>query len=341
MYLVERQVGHLKDVTDRAFLHVSNTVKSGAVAGAVLGAVDRAGRQEVRHIGWAQCVPEHIPMRSDTCFDLASLTKVLFTTVQVLKEVVDGAIDLDAPLATVLPELRGNSSGNWLQQVSFRQCLAHRTPFPASEPYYLLSGEPSDLRQTILNHVWFAGPPVYSDVNFILLGLALERLRGQSVAEMDPGWGFTFAPHPENCAATERCVWRQRVLRGEIHDENAFALGGAGHAGLFGTMENVLSFAQGVLDESGFPKNSLALMKEPGPGYRTLGWEHAHTGWSGGDACKQTVIGHTGFTGTGLWIDHENGVAWALLTNRVHPSRADSASISTLRRTVGDVFSES
>jgi CubicO group peptidase (beta-lactamase class C family) len=123
---------------------------------------------------------------------------------------------------------------------------------------------------------------------------------------------------------------------GEVHDENCYALQGSGHAGLFGTIDGVLDFAQGLLDGSGAAPEAIALMRQPLSDRRTHGWERPYTGWSGGDRCAPAVIGHTGFTGTGLWLDFERGLAWSLLTNRVHPSRHTDSGIVALRRAVGD-----
>ena len=127
------------------------------------------------------------------------------------------------------------------------------------------------------------------------------------------------------------------MIRGEVHDENAFALGGAsGHAGLFGTVDGVLDFARSVLDGSALSQQSLAALRTRESETRTIGWEAKHNGWSGGDRCSETTIGHTGFTGTGLWIDFERGLAWTLLTNRVHPTRHRETGIVALRRATGD-----
>jgi CubicO group peptidase (beta-lactamase class C family) len=137
--------------------------------------------------------------------------------------------------------------------------------------------------------------------------------------------------------ATEKCSWRGRVMKGEVHDENAFALGGApGHAGLFGTIDGVLGFARAMLGGSMLSPTMLAETRRATEAHRTCGWERAFAGWHGGDACSADTIGHTGFTGTGLWIDFERGLAWALLTNRVHPTRHADSGIVALRPAVGD-----
>ena len=126
-------------------------------------------------------------------------------------------------------------------------------------------------------------------------------------------------------------------MRGEVHDENAFALGGAsGHAGLFGTIDAVLDFAHGLLDGTGLSPAGLAAIRTRQSPTRTIGFEAKNPGWSGGAACSDTTIGHTGFTGTGLWLDFERGLAWSLLTNRVHPTRHRETGIVALRQETGD-----
>jgi CubicO group peptidase (beta-lactamase class C family) len=100
----------------------------------------------------------------------------------------------------------------------------------------------------------------------------------------------------------------------------------------------VLDFAQGLLDGSGASPDAIALMRRPLSEKRTHGWEHAYPGWSGGDRCSAETIGHTGFTGTGLWIDFAAGRAWTLLTNRIHPTRHFDSGIVQLRQRVGDLM---
>ncbi|MGH7155828.1 MAG: serine hydrolase, partial [Acetobacteraceae bacterium] len=208
---------------------------------------------------------------------------------------------------------------------------------PAVEPLYTYGQDPATLRAFILQRVWPAGPACYSDINFMLLGLAVERITGRPLGEQCLPPGLTFHPDPARCAATERCTWRGRVIRGEVHDENAFALGGAaGHAGLFGTIDGVLDAALQLLRGSGMTADALTAIRTRQSATRTIGWEARHEGWPGGDACSAATIGHTGFTGTGLWIDFECNIAWSLLTNRVHPTRHRESGIQSLRRQVGD-----
>lgn len=329
----------LAQLHQRAFAALAQAVEAGRIPGGVLAIVDRGGNRISRAIGQAQRAPSARPMREDTWFDLASLTKVIFTTPRILALAEAGTIDLDAPLTTVLPDLRQYDTDAWERQVTFRQCLGHQTPFPAVEPIYTYGRDPDLLRTFILQREWRKlEVPVYSDINFILLGFAMERLSGKWIRGMDAGPGFAFSADPDQSAATENCTWRHRVLSGEVHDDNCSALQGAGHAGLFGTAASVLDFAQGLLDGTGASSDAIALMRTPLSDKRTHGWEHSYAGWSGGDRCTSGTIGHTGFTGTALWIDFDAGRAWTLLTNRIHPTRHFDSGITNLRRQVGDII---
>ena len=327
----------VQSILDRAFAPLAAAVEARRIPGGVLGIVDRDGNRAVRAIGSAQLVPVSRPMTEGTWFDLASLTKVIFTTPRILALAEAGTIDLDAPLISVLPDFRQYNADNWERKVTFRQCLGHQTPFPGVFPLYTYGSDPALLRAFLLQHEWTAGPAVYSDINFILLGLALERLERRSIREMDPGAGFAWSADPGVAAATENDPWRGRVIVGEVHDENCFALQGSGHAGLFGTAASVLDFAQGMLDGARVSEQSISLMRTPLSARRTHGWERPYEGWSGGEHCSAETIGHTGFTGTGLWVDFARGRAWTLLTNRVHPTRHFDSGIVALRRTVGDL----
>jgi CubicO group peptidase (beta-lactamase class C family) len=321
---------------DRAFAPLAAAIEAGRIPGGVLGVVDRDGNRAVRALGAAQLVPERRPMSEATWFDLASLTKVLFTTPRILALAEAGRIDLDAPLTSVIPDFRQYNADNWERKVTLRQCLGHQTPFPAVFPIYTYGRDPDLLRAFVLQHQWEAGPAVYSDINFILLGLALERLEGKTIRAMDAGSGFAWSADPAQAAATEDDTWRHRVLVGEVHDDNCSALAGAGHAGLFGTADAILDFAAARLADSG-PE---ALIRTPLSSRRTHGWERPYEGWSGGEFCSPETIGHTGFTGTGLWIDFARGHAWTLLTNRIHPTRHFDSGIVALRRAVGDLINQ-
>ncbi|MDB5711306.1 MAG: esterase [Sphingomonas bacterium] len=323
---------------DRAFAPAAKYVAEGRIPGATLGVVTADGRRAVKLIGHAALEPEPEALTEDHWFDLASVSKVVATTTMILKLADEGRIDLDRPLTDAIPDLRQYDVANAAERkLTFRDCLSHRTFFPAVEPVYTYGDDPQRLRAFVLQREWKHGAPVYSDINFILLGIAIERLTGQPLSAWPLGPGLSYGPPPGPAVATERCPWRQRVLKGEVHDENASAMGGeTGHAGLFGTVAGVLDFARALLDGSGASEAMLWAIRTPFYEHRTCGWERRFAGWSGGQACSPETIGHTGFTGTGLWIDFERGLAWTLLTNRVHPTRHFDSGIFVLRPETGD-----
>jgi CubicO group peptidase (beta-lactamase class C family) len=309
---------------------------SASICGAALGVATATGDRAVAVFGQAQREPEPTPLHRGTWFDLASLTKVLFTTPTLLQLLARERVALDDKLVVAIPDLRQYDVRAAERQLTFRQCLSHQTHLPAVEPLYTYGLEPATLRAFILQRVWQPGPPVYSDINFMLLGIAIERMTGCLLGDLRPPPGLVWRPAPAETAATERCTWRGRVMRGEVHDENAFALGGAaGHAGLFGTIDGVLDAAQSLL-QAVEPWQARVRTRQSAT--RCLGWEARHDGWSGGNACSEETIGHTGFTGTGVWLDFRRGLAWALLTNRVHPTRHRDTGIDALRRRVGDLI---
>ena len=325
---------------DAAFAPAAAAVAAGHIPGATLGVVAADGRRWTQHAGMAALMPEPVPLTLDHWFDLASVSKVIATTTMILRLADQGRLDLDAPLTTAIPDLRQYDVANAYERtLTFRDCLAHRTLLPAVWPIYTYGDDPDRLRAFVLQRQWRHGPQVYSDINFLLLGIAIERITGQPLSAWPLGEGLSYGPPPGPAVATELCPWRGRVLKGEVHDENCSAMGGAtGHAGLFGTVAGVLDFAQGLLDGSGATPAMLQAIRSPVFGHRTCGWDSRDRGWPGGESCSAATIGHTGFTGTGLWVDFDRGVAWTLLTNRVHPTRhsASAASIFELRPATGD-----
>lgn len=323
---------------EEAFAPAAAALAAGRIPGATLGVVTADGARHVRVTGLAQKVPVEEVLTREHWFDLASVSKVIATTSFVLRLADEGRIDLDRPLTDAIPDLRQYDVANAAERrLTFRDCLVHRTFLPAVEPIYTYGDDPERLRAFILQREWRHGPPVYSDINFLLLGIAIERITGAGLDALPLGAGLSWGPPPGPAVATERCMWRGRVLKGEVHDENCSALGGrTGHAGLFGTVDGVLDFALGLLDRSGASPEMLAAIRTPVEGHRTCGWEIRFPGWSGGQACSPGTIGHTGFTGTGLWIDFDRGLAWTLLTNRVHPTRHFDSGIFDLRPATGD-----
>lgn len=328
----------IADIADAAFAPAQAWLAQRRIPGATLGIVTADGRRVVHCAGLAALEPEPEALTLDHWFDLASVSKVIATTTMILRLAEEGRIDLDRPLTDAIPDLRQyDVAGAAERRITFRDCLSHRTFLPAVEPIYTYGDDPARLRAFVLQREWRHGPPVYSDINYILLGIAIERLTGAPLSAWPLGPGLSYGPPPGPAVATERCAWRGRVLKGEVHDENCAAMGGeTGHAGLFGTVTGVLDYAQGLLDGSGATPGMIAAMRERVNGDRTCGWERRFEGWHGGDACSDETIGHTGFTGTGLWIDFARGVAWTLLTNRVHPSRHFDSRILELRRATGD-----
>ncbi|QAY76199.1 serine hydrolase [Sphingosinicella sp. BN140058] len=322
----------------RAFAPALAAVESGRIPGATLGIVTADGRRAIRCAGMAALVPEPESLTEDHWFDLASVSKVIATTTMILTLAEQGRLDLDRPLTDAIPDLRQyDVTGAAERRLTFRDCLAHDTYLPAVEPIYTYGDDPARLRAFVLQREWRHGPPVYSDINFILLGIAVERLTGRPLSDWPLGPGLAYGPPPGPAVATEACPWRGRVMKGEVHDENAWALGGApGHAGLFGTVAGVLDYAGGLLNGTGASPALLAAIRTSVRAERTCGWERRFAGWHGGDACSAETIGHTGFTGTGLWIDFDRGLAWTLLTNRVHPTRHRETGILELRRQTGD-----
>lgn len=322
------------DLIGDAFAPVKASLQSGLIPGAALGIALRRGGEAMAAAGYAVREPEPELLNLDTVFDLASLTKVMLTTRAVMELVDRGALRLDDTLGSLLPGIPAQADHG---RLTVAECLGHQTFLPWHEPLFSLGLERDALRRYVLERDWPHGASVYSDINFILLGFVIEAVTGRPLRDLPLPPGLYADPPKERTAATELDPWRKRLLRGEVHDENACALGApAGHAGLFGTLAAVLRFAAGMLDGTTFSPSGLARVRQPVSPTRTLGFELRHDGWAGGDRASPGSIGHTGFTGTGLWVDFERGVAWTLLTNRVHPSRDRRSDIAQLRREVGD-----
>ncbi|MFN7963505.1 MAG: serine hydrolase domain-containing protein [Thermoanaerobaculia bacterium] len=315
----------------------------GAFPGGVL-AVGRRG--EVAHFlpfGRLRYEPEAPAVEADTIYDLASLTKVVATTTVAMILGEEGRLELDLPVATYLPGFVGPGK----RQVTVRQLLSHSAGLAAWAPLYLEARGPSAFLERILAMA-LAYPPgsqsVYSDLGILLLGEILERASGTPFRRLvesrvlEP-LGLTetgFLPGPSllpRIAPTELdSSFRHRLLWGEVHDDNAFALGGvAPHAGLFGTAPDLARFATMMLEGGADPGGRLvsaetvaAFTRNAGvPGSsRALGWDtRSPEGSSAGSLLSLRAYGHTGFTGTSLWIDPEREIFVLLLTNRVHPSR--------------------
>ena len=326
----------IKKNLDKVFKDAEDLIEIGNIPCAVLGYIDINKNKSIKACGFRQLVPIKKTSNEKTIFDLASLTKVLFTTHKILKLNEIGQVDLDAPIAEYLPDLCQYNYNSWERKVTVKQCLNHSTPFPAVEPIYTYGNNPETLKAFILQKRWKKNNSTYSDINFIFLGLILERILKDKIKDIDTGYNFNFKPKGNNFASTEKCFWRNEVMCGKTHDENSYALNGAGHAGLFGNAESILDFAYDMLTGKNISRSHKNKIQEKSYKNRSIGWEVANTGWSGGKLCSDQTIGHTGFTGTGLWIDFKNELAWTLLTNRVHPSRHKISKIDSLRIKISD-----
>ncbi len=287
-----------------------------------------------------------------TPFDLASLTKVIATTTLAMRAAEEDARWLDTPISDLEPRWRGADRA----AVTIRHLLDHSSGLPAHVKLFESASGRAEFLARMLELPLPYAPGTesrYSDVGFILLGLLLESRFGAPLdALFHPiaqrlGVAMEFNPPASMwpaTAPTEADPWRGRVLQGEVHDENAFALGGvAGHAGLFGTAGDVGRFAQVILqsfrgDTFVAQRTTMTLFatRSTVPGSsRALGWDTMLPTSSCGTRMSSHAIGHTGFTGTSLWIDPANDVYVVLLSNRVHPTR-DGEGIQALRRSVNN-----
>jgi CubicO group peptidase (beta-lactamase class C family) len=347
---------------------VEAAVSAKAFPGAVLGVGGRAGLAHLRAFGRLSYAPDAAEVRTDTLYDLASLTKVIATTTLAMILVDEGRLDLDACVSSFDPGFHGGPK----DRVTLRQLLTHSGGLQWWAPLYReLTGRPAYVGRIVAMDL--AYPPgtktVYSDLGLILLGDVLERLAGAPLDEaarrriFEPlGMRDTqFLPPSAlrpRIAPTEDDPWRGRVLRGEVHDENAFALGGvAPHAGLFGTAPDLARFARmllggGALEGRRIVSSAtveLFTTRAGVPGSsRALGWDTptdetgrrssvpGEAGYSSAGSLFSTrSFGHTGFTGTSMWMDPERDLFVILLTNRVHPTRENNA-IQAVRAQVAD-----
>ena len=296
----------------------------------------------------------------NSVYDLASLTKVVGTTTLVMQACERGVIDLDDRLGRYFPEFRADNK----QQVALKHLLAHSSGLPAHVPLYAHAGGKEDILRRILETP-LEHPPgsrsLYSDLGFILLGAVVERACGESLDRLAQeqifrplGMGRTCFQPPAawkpRIAPTEMDPWRKRLLRGEVHDENACAMGGvAAHAGLFGTAPDLAVFCQALLNGGIYNHRRIVkrstletfTRRQAGPrdSSRALGWDTPSPNSSAGNRLSRQCYGHTGFTGTSLWIDPTRRLFIVFLTNRVHPSRENNT-IQSARRQLADTVAE-
>jgi CubicO group peptidase (beta-lactamase class C family) len=345
---------------------LQSAVDDGVFPGAQLAVRLRGELRCVVVAGRLSSEPPGLPVQPTTIYDLASLTKPLATVTSVLLLIQRAKVALEDPVQEVLAELEGAPIG----QATVRELLTHRSGLPGWRPLYErldargtapgLSGGDHSVKQQVLQMIrdepliYARGErSVYSDLGFMLLGFLVERLSGMALdlwceeaivrpLRADP---LMFCPTAgraqldvvrpivdvSRIAPTEQDERRNRLLRGEVHDENAAAVGGAaGHAGLFGTAESVLAVSgawlrgyhgrESILDGE-LVRQFTARQESAARSSWALGWDTPSTPSSSGSCFSERSFGHLGYTGTSLWIDPLCELEVVLLSNRVHPSR--------------------
>ena len=334
---------------------LDSAVASGAAPGAVLG-VSVAGHRFIHATGRLD-PGDSTKTGPATVYDLASLTKVVGLAAAAMLAVEDGRLELDAPVQRYLPAFAGPGK----ERVTVRMLLAHTGGLPGWRPLFTevaTRAEAFALAESTPLDSIAGGSTVYSDLGAIVLTHLIESVYHQRLDSLLEGrvfqpLGMTSVGY--NPPATERAriaptefdPWRGRMLRGEVHDENAALMEGvSGHAGLFGNVPDLLTFAEWMLEQAGRraggpavnavgrplaparPTVRPSVLRDftrrqrlvPGSS-RALGWDTPSPGSSAGRLLSRRSFGHTGFTGTSLWIDPDRKLAIVLLSNRVNPTR--------------------
>jgi len=340
----------------RQFL--DSAVQAGAAPGVVV-AVSWPGHRYIYgtgHLGdGIRTRPNH-----QTVYDLASLTKVVGLTTAMMWAVDEGRIDLDAPVSRYLPAFNGPGSDS----VTIRLLLTHSSGLPAWRPLYLLAySRPAVFAvadSTPLDTIPGARF-TYSDIGAILLTQVIETVYGTRIDSLlntrlfGPLGMQSSGYNPpvswmRRVAPTEYDSLRRRIVRDQVHDENAWRMDGvSGHAGIFSTGDDLLTFGEWwIAQNRGTPVRpgqptvsdsilrSFTVRQELPPGSpRALGWEVPTDDNTGSSYLSAGSVGHTGFTGTSIWMDPARGVVIVVLSNRVHPTRANTR-FAGVRRGVGD-----
>lgn len=351
-------------------------VEGGVFPGAVLLVRLRGQIAYHQAFGNAALMPAKEPARLETIYDLASLTKPLATATAVLCLVQDGRLSVDDSVQQHVGELKGSIIGD----ATVYHLLTHSAGLPAWRPLYEriaeedrrapgLLGSPAaeQMVLALIKQESLATPPgarsLYSDLGFILLGILVERVSGGTLAAycqrsvFEPMRAPLFFLGPRSAgsrditlvAPTEHDPRRGRLLRGEVHDENAFALGGvAGHAGLFGTAAAVSAVVGHWLDSHAgrswvlspdLVRRFTARQDGIAGSSWALGWDTPSAPSSSGSRFSAASFGHLGYTGTSIWVDPTRELEVVLLSNRVHPTRRNEA-IKQFRPLIHDVIYE-
>lgn len=325
---------------------IDHIVKRGITAGGFPGAAVVVGRRGAAvwekgfgRLSWEKSSPPVVAGR--TIYDLASLTKVVGTTTALMILYDEGRVHLDDPVSKFVPEFSGGDK----DRVTVRMLLEHRSGLPAGRDLWRIAHTPTEARQAVIQTPLVRAPGSdyeYSDLGADMLGFVVEAASGRHLDEFLADRVFAplgmtdtyFRPAAslrDRIAPTEVNPPRGYPLQGEVHDENAYALGGvAGHAGLFSTVADLGVFAQMMLNGGEYngirivADSTVALFTRRAPGTtRGLGWDTCERDGSCGSILSENAYGHTGFTGTSLWIDPDRDLFVVLLTNRVHEARAN------------------
>ena len=323
---------------------IDRVVRRGINAGGYPGASVVIGRKGFAvwqkgfgYLDWTKKTPVSV---IESVYDLASLTKVVGTTTAIMILFDEGKIVLDAPVKSYIPEF----SGGHKDSITVRDLLAHRSGLPASRDLWRIAHNPAEARRAVIDAPLACKPRVcmiYSDLGAILLGMVVESVTSMGLDEylearvFGPiGMSATgFRPDASlrsHIAPTELAPPRGYPLRGEVHDENAYALGGvAGHAGMFSTAADLSMFAQMMLNGGEYAgvrivsDSTIKLFtRNKVIGNRALGWAKPDGTGGSGEYLSDAAFGHTGYTGTSLWIDPKRDMFIVLLTNRVHAAKA-------------------
>ncbi len=328
-----------------AFKILADAIAAEAFPGCSVAVIDRGKLVAQKALGrftYDQAAPEVL---TSTIFDLASVTKVVATTAMAMILYERGVLDLEAPVAAIVPEFGAGDARRCA--ITLRMLLAHDSGLPAYEKLFLRAQGREELLAAAYAVELTADPGTraeYSDVGFIILGVALERLADEALDRFCQREVFgplamsntTFNPAEslrERVTPTANDqLFRHRIVQGEVQDENASVLGGvAGHAGAFSTCEDVARFAFAMLN-GGQPilrADTVGLFTHrqdtPNGTSRALGWDTPSLPSQSGRHFSARSFGHLGYTGTSLWIDPDRQVAVVLLTNRTWPDCTNQA----------------
>ena len=315
-------------------------------------AVGYRGKLAVRSFGKLSYDAKAPATAPTTMYDIASLTKVVATTTLVAK-LAEGdfavPLDLDAKIERYLPEWASGPNAEWRHRVTVRHLLTHTSGLPPFKEYWRTSKNKQDTLTKIFGEPLDYEPgtkEVYSDLGIILMAEITERLTGRKLDDLARNYIFSPLGMHNTMYRPPKKLWpqiapteidnnlRHRLVQGEVHDENAFAIGGvSGHAGLFSTAPDLAAFCQMLLNGGVYAhqrilrRATIAQFTTPqqlSGGTRTLGWAVPTEGGSSGHYFSAHSFGHTGFTGTSIWIDPDRQLFVVLLTNRVHPTRENT-----------------